>query len=62
MNVWAMSSSAIELRTSGSARWPSTRRAIFTVTAGAAAIFSAASRTVASSSSAGTTRDTTPWA
>ena len=57
----AMSSSAIDERTSGSARWRITRRAIFTVTAGAAAIFSAISRAVASSSSAGTTRDTTPW-
>ena len=57
-----MSSSAIDERISGSARWPITRRAIFTVTAGAAAIVSAISRAVASSSSAGTTRDTIPWA
>ena len=62
MNVWAISSSAIDERTSGSERWRSTRRAIFTVTAGAAAILSAISRTVSSSASGGTTRDTMPWA
>ena len=39
-----------------------TVRAILTVTAGAAAICSAISRTVASRSSRGTTRLTTPWA
>ena len=39
-----------------------TSRAIFTVTAGAAAICSAISRAVASSSSAGTTRLTMPCA
>ena len=61
MKVWYTSSSAIEERISGSARWAITRRAIFTVTAGAAAIASAISRAVASSSSGGTTRDTMPW-
>ena len=39
-----------------------TSRAILIVTAGAAAIFSAISRAVASSSSAGTMRLTIPWA
>ena len=39
-----------------------TRRAILMVTAGAAAIFSAISRAVASSSSGATIRETTPWA
>ena len=53
---------AIEERMVGSARWLITRRASFTVTAGAAAIFSAISRAVASSWSGATMREITPWA
>jgi hypothetical protein len=44
----------------GTARCRITSRAIFTVTAGAAAICSAISRTVASSSASGTSRLMTP--
>ena len=62
MNVWAISSSAIDERTSGSERCRSTRRAIFTVTAGAAAICSRHLGTVSSSAAAGTTRETMPCA
>ena len=53
MKVWPISSSAIDDRISGSARCLITRRAIFTVTAGAAAIFSAISSATPSSSSRG---------